>query len=713
MNPIIRAVALAVSVSVANVLAAQDDPWQFVQALHFDGNAWFAGDDIRRTLCCTTSVLDRLERATSDTDRRRLAAALVQEGYRFAGFAAATVTVDDAATAATLHVTEGPRCRAGTLRIEGNTEVATDEIANAARQARETWPGWPTCAHFDADTEAAAGAMVQRVYLGHARYGIDADCRFDRHDDVVDLVVKVKSEGRLVRAGRLELVGERPDEVAAVLARVPLPEDKPFTLAVGLDLRSRLEALGRYTRVVLPTATELVEAEAPRVRVKVQVAEFAWPIDKTPWDDIEQLRRGLASLQTHLEAGKEVEVALPVPEAATFAGLTLLPGTVLLGIGKDGVRAHCDALRLPDDTTTSVDLLLGRTAALLDFGGQECGSVEYPRLDNPLTVQVQPDLKGQMELRWGFAIWRTVASASGVDISLHPITPAALLARQDCRRDGDDLVCDLPGSTLRIDRAGQVRCDDTHADAIRWRLPHTTFADRLAAERARFTPAQTQPLASCLLAFAARHGAAMLAALTPAQRDVTALLRSASALPPSPARAAARPEFELAGARPDDVADFVSALAFDAAAALPADSWAALLLRSHRGLRRHDPVAVKRIRAFADAAATGPMALASVAALCNAAGYGSVADHYRQRAFAQWTAAAFFADFRPLVPAGTDLRMLLDRLGAHWRRDTELATVFADLPADADDLAIVERAFARCWDAGLGDCLHAWLALKD
>lgn len=710
MNAVPCAAILTILALAAADLPAQEaTPWQFVHRAKFAGNAAFGADAIQRAVCADADALDQLAHAVHDRARAEQLAALVQEGYRRAGFPAATVAALDDHGALLLQVSEGARCKAGRLLLSGNQVVDTATLTAALAQKKGDWPGWPPkeVPACDEGTAAQAETIVRLCYADRARYGVELGCRFVPHDGAVDLEVAVRNEGRLVRVGRLELLGERPGDVDGVLERVHVAADEPLTPAVCQSVRDQLDALGRYTRIALPSMQDLAEGGEPRLAVRVLLAPFAPPVTATPWQDLAQVRAGIATFCDHLAAGKAFEVAFAVPAELSCAGCTLLPGPATVTIGAGGIALHCERLRHPDGSTTTADLVLGSAQSFVQLGDGHCGVVDYPETGATFSVMTIPAADGTMELRWG-AGWAT-RGGSEVGVRVHPLTAMTLLQRNYARRSGDDIVVDLEQVAVRIDPRGQLRFDGAAAaNALSCRLLDTRIGDVAAALRARFEGDKTLPMVAYLAGFAGERSAAMLAALSPAQRDALALLQSLRTFAWRQGAAATRtPSFELANRPTAARSDWLDFLAAAIAADLPTDSWATTLLLSHGDLARHvdGGIAARRVNAMALDASLGPLALGTSSALMASAGYRDAALLHRKVAAERWRADAAFADLRALATGG-ELHALLLALGAHWRGDPAVAAVFADLPRDADELAVVERAFTRCWDAGLGDLLR-------
>src|SRR5262245_30776209 len=201
---------------------AQDlAPWLLVRRLQIDGNSTFPTSEIRGALASSLVVLDGLTHALDDAARRDLLAQQVLEGYRGAGFVDAAVRAETVDGTPTLHVIEGPRCRTGAVVVTGTVELPAAELTARLQRKNRPWQGWQAeHARCDIQTAKLARSQVDQAYAAIGRYGIDADLRFVRKGDVVDLAVTLRDEGHLVRAGRLEIVGEQPEDLAAVLARV-------------------------------------------------------------------------------------------------------------------------------------------------------------------------------------------------------------------------------------------------------------------------------------------------------------------------------------------------------------------------------------------------------------------------------------------------------------------------------------------------------------
>ena len=708
----------------AGAAAQEDAPWTLVRLVDVAGNRTFGTAAIRDELAANPRVADDLLRARDTEEREQVIADCVADGYRRSGFVDVTVRAERKDGRLLLHVDEGPRCRIGTVRVDGSKQVPADDLLAVIRRAEGSWTGWQGDGWADCSS-VAVGRARQRIgtaYAEAARYGVSGDAAFVRNEDRCDLAIAIRGEGRLVRIGWMKLDGERPEDVDSVLRRIQPPEDSPLTLSLARSLRTQLQDLGRYlnvgslidTRDLIETREVSDTSKSPSVSVKL--ASFAPAMADMPWDDLAQLRAGIATVRAHLEAGKLARVVgMQSTEISRF-GFTVLPGPMSITFGKDGVGVRCERVRCPDGSTNAIEILCGATRVLVGLGDGACGVADYhATYGAQMGLTTRDD--GSLEMRWGVGVSTSGAGAPMFTTSVHPAGVLRLLQRGDVTRDGDDLVVVAPGGRVRNDRAGNVSSTAKEGESTS-ELLQLTFEQHFDATLRRYDAARVQPLGAYLLRFGTANAAALTAATTPAQRDTLACLRSLAdwwSTRPSPGEPSRDDEFSVPGVWrwPDTGATAVLApILLAAARHTPEASWLNRLATSMRALVLRHGSGVKAVSALAAAEASGPFATAVAAALLGEAGYDHLSPGCWKRAVEKCTADAAIADLQALVAADAPPAWLAG-LATHLRNDPKTAPIFAELPADAKPTAVLARAFTRCWDAGLGDWLRERFTNRD
>ena len=695
---------------VAGGAAAQDDaPWSLLRLVDVAGNRTFGTAAIRDELAANPRVADDLLRARDTEEREQVIADCVADGYRRSGFVDVTVRAERKDGRLLLHVDEGPRCRIGTVRVNGNKQVPADDLLAVMRRAEGSWTGWQGDDWADCSSVAAARAR-QRIAIAYAeaaRYGASGNAAFVRNQDHCDLAITIRGEGRHVRIGWITLDGERPEDVDSVLRRIQPPEHSPLTRSLARSLRTQLQDLGRYLTVGSLIDTREFSDTSTSPSVSVKVASFAPAMTDMPWDDLAQLRAGIATVRAHLDAGKLVRiVAMRSTEISRF-GFTVQPGPWSITFGKDGVGVRCERVRCPDGSTNAVEILCGATRVLVGFGDGACGVADYHALNSAeMWLTTRDD--GFLELGWDLGVSVSGSGAPMFKTSVHPASVLRLLQRGDVTRDGDDLVVVAPGGRVRVDRAGNVSSTANEGESTSALLP-LAFEEHFDATLRRYDAARVQPLGAYLLRFGAANAAALTAATTPAQRDTLACLRSLADWW-STRRSAGEPsrddKFEVPGVwrwpGKSGATAVIAPILFAAARQTPEASWLNRLAASMRALVLRHGSGVKAVSALAAAETSGPFATAAAAALLGEAGYDHLSPGCWQRAVEKCTADAAIADLQALVAVDAPPAWLAG-LATHLRNDPKTAPIFADLPADAKPAAVLARACTRCWDAGLGD----------
>ncbi|HEU4419666.1 MAG TPA: hypothetical protein VFT55_12065, partial [Planctomycetota bacterium] len=639
---------------VAAGAAAQDEaPWSLVRLVDVAGNRTFGTAAIRDELAANPRVADGLLRARDTEEREQVIADCVADGYRRSGFVDVTVRAERKDGRLLLHVDEGPRCRIGAVRVDGGKLVPADDVLAVMRRAEGSWTGWQGDGWADCSSVAAARAhqRIAMAYAEAARYGVSGNASFVRNGDHCDLAITIRGEGRLVRIGWITLDGERPEDADSVLRRIQPPENSPLTLSLARSLRTQLQDLGRYltvsslidTRDLIDTREASDTAKSPSVSVKV--ASFAPAMTDMPWDDLAQLRAGIATVRAHLDAGRLVRiVAMQSTELSRF-GFTVPPGPWSITFGKDGVGVRCERVRCPDGSTNAVEILCGATRVLVGLGDGACGVADY-RAMNSAEMWLTTRDDGFLELSWGFGVSVSGSGAPMFATSVHPASVLRLLQRGDVTRDGDDLVVVAPGGRVRVDRAGNVSSTANEGESTSALLP-LGFEQHFDATLRRYDAARVQPLGAYLLRFGAANAAALTAATTPAQRDTLACLRSLAdwwSTRPSAGEPSRDDEFDVPGVwrwpGETGATAVIAPILFAAARQTPEASWLNRLAASMRALVMRHGSGVKAVSALATAETSGPFATAAAAALLGEAGYDHLSPGCWQRAVEKCTADA-------------------------------------------------------------------------
>jgi len=212
----------------------------------------------------------------------------VRSGYLAAGFAEPQVTaaVDKGGSVVTLKVVEGPRLRAGDVAVQGNKAVAAAAIVQALTEPRQGSDGetrkavWPagSPARFDAGFPLAAEGAVRSVYARAGYLAPSVQVVVDPEaEDKARLLVHVAEEGMQHALGEVRFSGSFTDPEPAIREAAGIRPDSPLDTASLDALRSRLQALGRYSKVVVEKP-EPREGGKADFTVKLWQAPFAPPL---------------------------------------------------------------------------------------------------------------------------------------------------------------------------------------------------------------------------------------------------------------------------------------------------------------------------------------------------------------------------------------------------------------------------------------------------
>src|SRR5262245_13075455 len=127
---------------LAAAATAQDVPWLLASRVDVAGNTTFSTAAIRDKVATNVRIADALLRARDDDEREQLLADCIADGYRFAGFADVAVRSERKDGRLLLQISEGLRCRVGTVRTTGNKELTAEQLVSALQPPEGSWPGW-------------------------------------------------------------------------------------------------------------------------------------------------------------------------------------------------------------------------------------------------------------------------------------------------------------------------------------------------------------------------------------------------------------------------------------------------------------------------------------------------------------------------------------------------------------------------------------------
>jgi len=710
-------------------MAQEPESWRSIANLELLGCKSFPAPEITDALLLDATVQTGVRAAPDVAAAGTILATGVREGYRHAGFTNATVEAEVVDGRIRLHVSEGERHRCGTVTITGNSVVTTEAIVAELSKRAGRWPGWRPEEFAPSDELARGNArkMLLYCYARKGRHDALGEVLFEPDGNRLNLRFTVTGEGHDMRVGRLELVGEREADVAEVLARVRVPVDAVYTAELAESLRSQLEDLGRYAGIRLPRPEEAVDHRLDPLRVQTRLVSFAPAMAAMHWTDFAQMTAALKNVAAHLHAGRTVCVRVPVTENTatedvTFAGCTVLPCVVTIEAGSGGLRMHVPRMHWFDGTEGPTDLLVSREEVLL-ARGDECGRL---RFDAPITMQllveIFPNRDGGMQLGWGLSFGTdTKRGDAAIAVRLHPSTATYLLyEKQQCRRDGDDLLVTIADSELRIGPKGELRATTpTAPPGFDLQLNDRTF-DAVADElHRRLDGAHVQPLWGYFGAQLAEASSAALTGEATRQRDALLLMHSSAVFMRkqldgffnAPSRDASVC-FVLPSTDEGDLpmAEIANWLLTTGRVTFAERTWPITLIRAVPdlmwGTAATRAAAGRAIAAIADVADAGPLELCCTSHLLAESGFATISKAHAAKALERCTFAAAFADLLVLAPEGHQARSLLQRLGAHWRGDPALTPLFATLPAGADDLAACEFGCHRLWDEWLSALLR-------
>lgn len=137
-----------------------DREWTKKEHLILKGNAVFSTQEIVKKLYACDAVHRAMADAVVPEEYANYLCKMLVEGYRFAGFAEATVTagVDRETATILIQIHEGKRFRCGEIRLQGNKKIASKDIIRAL-----TGPTPP--AGTIAKTTTGADGKVTTVWL--------------------------------------------------------------------------------------------------------------------------------------------------------------------------------------------------------------------------------------------------------------------------------------------------------------------------------------------------------------------------------------------------------------------------------------------------------------------------------------------------------------------------------------------------------------------
>lgn len=312
------------------------------------GTSTFTPARVRAAIAADGVVIRRLREGAGIDDLGAAVRHRVREGYLYAGHGEVEVDTESHGGVLTITVREGSARTCGAVVVEGNGQVPGADIEAALRELEEAdrWAAG-VAAKLDRRTRALYATTVQTCYLRVGRHG--ARCSVDWTPDgtTAELRVTVADEGQEIRVGRLEITGERPEDLDEVMRCVTFQEDALYTDDWARDLRARIEALGRYSRVQLPRPEDARGGRLDPFRVQVEVVAFAPAIAATPWDDLAQLQRGLSWVQTAMLRGHAMRFELTPGDGRQFEilGHHLSFARGVFHLAADGVALGWDDAR--------------------------------------------------------------------------------------------------------------------------------------------------------------------------------------------------------------------------------------------------------------------------------------------------------------------------------------------------------------------------------
>lgn len=713
---------LAVSVTLALSLPAgaqQPAPFGALQQLEIAGNRTFERPQILVTLAMDPRVMSLLggRSAPDATELAESIASRIRDGYRFSGFADVEVDAVAGADGHRVEIDEGARSRCGEVRITGNTTLATDALRAALRHddSELAWRAGEF-ARFDAAFLPWVEKAMVSAYREAGRRDVRVQARHARDAGLAHLAIEVEDEGREVRVRGIDLLGETDAARDIVLDRLQWPPGSLLTGDRLRQLRSDLEALGRYRSI------SIVEPEDPSdetaaLAVTVQVLPDAPAPDAAFARDARQAQAGLQSLAAHLHGGGTLRATLSVDEPLDLGILEVLPGSVTIDVAGGGVVVRCDHVRIAGEAAAPGLLAVTSRSVALVVGDAVRAAHAF---DRPVGVTLRIDFvvseSGELQFSWQAGI-NAEGGADLVTVNIGPGFAAALVsdATAMCRRDGEDLLLGEGDEHVRIGPAGEietrsVRVSSPGRSPFILELRDTTLETEAGAAVA--PAAEPRRLAG---GFAAMGIAALERRLDLTRGrmpEAAALLRSSVAwllAPPAPGvePPAGHPRL-LAPPTGQTQAQFIAGMLAAGAVVSERCPWLSALLASGWGLTVGGESAGDALRALgsmADDPRYGPIALSIAIGMADIVGQPRLVEQLlaarRQRASIE----AIHGDVVSLLAAFEWSSSRLHRLVAHWRADSELAGLFTDPPTDdiaAGDRAALRQALLVLWESPLG-----------
>lgn len=671
----------------------------------------------RAALAARRATWEVLKRAPDDESCVEALARLLADEYWSEGRHDARVAGRVADGAFVLEVEQGPVFACGAVEVQGAEALPADRLEALLREPAGNWPGFPTGGVPDCSDRfrEQAAARLREHYLEFGRHGLRCGIGFRRGEGTLDLVAAIEDEGQLLKVGRVELVGDAPEQTAAALARLEVPADAVYSAAFAAEMRRRLDRLGRYEWIAMPRPEPGAAGAIDPFAIHVRSADYAPALADTRWDDLHQLWRAFDWIGAHFDAGRTLRLEGALTEAIALGPLAVAPGTVELHLGREGFALWVSGVRWPDGAVRPACLALWRGGCLCWDGTAESGENAFAKpLSMRMRIATAPSAPGEarMELRWTLGLSTAADEGAVFGLELHPLTATYLLHGGGVRfrREGEDLVHGEGDDALRIAPAGEVR-GRLALPGIAASFCAETLEQVLAGRRARFADARPRPVEEWL----GGRLRSLLVGRLEAAPMVEALLEAAAAHLRAQRDDGAPHRGARLHARDTSAQDCIAGFARLAAVAEGLPAWLRRQLIATADLFGGEDarlLAGHALELMAQEPGPGPLALLAASAGLRYAGRAAAGDRCARAGLERCTFAAAFADLELLLACTRDLAdaaQWADGLGAHWRAEPRLAELFAGLPADAPPREALRRGLEVLWDAGLDDLLRAAL----
>lgn len=242
----------------------------------FSGNDDIDDDELHEIVATTPRggfrrFLQTLFRRPAGVTRTQLAddSDALESFYRLQGFSEATVgeavvtTRPDGTLIVEFPITEGPQTVLSAVAVEGNEEVASDDLPRP--QLRQGEPLNPQLLHEDV-------VALQTFYANRGYVEVQVTPRVVQSTDKTDAqVTYVIAEGPRVTVDEITVRGNTYTDRDVVLRKSDLSPGQPFSYTAMLEAQRELYRLGIFQRVeVQPTQTDTTVADRD---VVIQVEE--------------------------------------------------------------------------------------------------------------------------------------------------------------------------------------------------------------------------------------------------------------------------------------------------------------------------------------------------------------------------------------------------------------------------------------------------------